>query len=334
MSVSRSTRHIPLPQDQQIPEYYQSMPGQWSELDTSAYPSTFVGVNHPYCTEPMVPSSVLTPTSLPDSSYQSSPALGQHSPQCSSLEYQYGVNEPLPQPQGLGINVSFPTEFPQSTAPAPGYMYAATEEMGYGMHHITPSMSPHAPALKRMRYTPPTPSSRDAPVNIMPHPQGVQQIELERQRSHASPQPHQRPRARGRGRRDPQAEEEDAFVERLREQNLSWRTVREMFRRQFNKDASEARLQMRLLRRRKDRLARWEENDVQLLVCAHETWETEKFSFLAEKMIELGASKMYTPEQCKAQLRLLETKQQWRDRGGTSPSAISDPPLSPPNSQK
>jgi hypothetical protein len=35
-----------------------------------------------------------------------------------------------------------------------------------------------------------------------------------------------------------------------------------MFREKFNKDASEARLQMRMLRRRKERLTRWDENDV------------------------------------------------------------------------
>lgn len=74
----------------------------------------------------------------------------------------------------------------------------------------------------------------------------------------------QRPRAPGRGRKDPQAEEEDLYVEQLREQNFAWKAIREMFRQRFQKDASEARLQMRLLRRRKERLARWDENDVSM----------------------------------------------------------------------
>jgi hypothetical protein len=41
-----------------------------------------------------------------------------------------------------------------------------------------------------------------------------------------------------------------------------------MFREKFNKDASEARLQMRMLRRRKERLARWDENDVSMCVMS------------------------------------------------------------------
>ncbi|GAB1211433.1 hypothetical protein ATERTT37_000547 [Aspergillus terreus] len=104
-----------------------------------------------------------------------------------------------------------------------------------------------------------------------------------------------RPRAPGRGRRDPQAEEEDAFVERLREQNLAWKVIREMFRETFHKDATEARLQMRLLRRRKERLARWDESDVstyatltslvqiQLLIRARDYWEHEKYNLIAQK---------------------------------------------------
>lgn len=72
----------------------------------------------------------------------------------------------------------------------------------------------------------------------------------------------QKGRGYGRGRRDPQAEEEDAFVENLREQNVAWKVVRDEFQKTFNKETSEARLQMRLLRRRKERLTRWDENDV------------------------------------------------------------------------
>lgn len=54
-------------------------------------------------------------------------------------------------------------------------------------------------------------------------------------------------------------------MEGLRQQNLAWKVVREMFRQRFNKDASEARLQMRLLRRRKERLARRDDHDVSML---------------------------------------------------------------------
>ena len=73
-----------------------------------------------------------------------------------------------------------------------------------------------------------------------------------------------KPRAPGRGRRDPQAEEEDAFVENLRNDNVAWKKVREEFQERFHKDASEARLQMRLLRRQRERLTRWDSSDVSM----------------------------------------------------------------------
>lgn len=92
----------------------------------------------------------------------------------------------------------------------------------------------------------------------------MQRLEQERRRGQTEAHAHQQPRAPGRGRKDPQAEEEDAYVEGLRERNLAWKVVREMFRERFQKDASEARLQMRLLRRRKERFARWDESDVSM----------------------------------------------------------------------
>lgn len=115
-----------------------------------------------------------------------------------------------------------------------------------------------------MRRTTSQTPSRDTPIDILPHPEGVQRMERELHTARHTPLPHPRPRAPGRGRRDPRAEAEDAFVEGLRQQNLAWKFVREMFRQRFNKDASEARLQMRLLRRRKERLARWDDNDVSM----------------------------------------------------------------------
>jgi hypothetical protein len=137
--------------------------------------------------------------------------------------------------------------------------------MGY-----TPNMSPLAPAPKRMKRTSSdmrTPS-RDTrtPLSILPDPEGVER--LERERSQSTPAPAlmpPKPRAPGRGRRDPNAEEEDAFVEALREQNVSWKRVRQMFFERFNQDASEARLQMRLNRRLKlKQHARWDEKDVSM----------------------------------------------------------------------
>lgn len=46
-------------------------------------------------------------------------------------------------------------------------------------------------------------------------------------------------------------------------------------------------------------------------------------------MKELGSAKEYTPEQCRAQLRLLEAKQARQEMGSVSPSAVSDPPHTP-----
>lgn len=57
-------------------------------------------------------------------------------------------------------------------------------------------------------------------------------------------------------RQDPQAEEEDEFIDNLRQQNVSWKKIRERFRKEFGKDATEPRLQMRLLRRNKESRAR------------------------------------------------------------------------------
>ena len=50
-------------------------------------------------------------------------------------------------------------------------------------------------------------------------------------------------------------------------------------------------------------------------------------------MKELGATKDYTPDQCKAQLRHLEAKQRHANSGSASPSVISDQgesPINPP----
>lgn len=221
----------------------------------------------PYCTEPMVPHpAILTPISLPDNSFHPSPALSHHSQEYPSQEYSYGINNPA-QPQGLGITAQFPSEYPRTSAPVANYAYAPSDPhytVGY-----TPNMSPAAPAPKRMKRTSSdmrTPS-RDTrtPLSILPDPEGVER--LERERSQSTPAPAlmpPKPRAPGRGRRDPNAEEEDAFVEELREQNISWKAIRAKYYERFKKDATEARLQMRLHRRQANRQARWEEHDVSM----------------------------------------------------------------------
>lgn len=220
--------------------------------------SPYVSANRPYCTTAFPATSILTPVSLPDSAFaptRPSPVLSHH-----SQEYQHSLNDSAP-PHGLGIAAPFPGNYPRSVSTAIRYpsedMYRSTDA----------ALSPHQRPAKRTRrfHKQPAPM-RENPVSILPHPEGLQRLEQERRRGQAEAHAHQRPRAPGRGRKDPQAEEEDAYVESLREQNLAWKVIREMFRERFNKDASEARLQMRLLRRRKERLARWDESDVSM--CA------------------------------------------------------------------
>lgn len=225
-----------------------------------------MGINSSFCTEPLVPPSILTPTSLPDSSFRPSPVLSHHhdSQDYASQEYRYSIGHSIA-PQGLGISAPFPSDFPRTTAPSSSYVYAP-DDLQFPLG--TTPISPQGPPPKRMKRTSSqsqTPS-RDAPVNILPHPDGIERIERERQ-NHLRPPAilHPRPRAPGRGRRDPQAEEEDAFVEDLRKKNTSWRVIRELFREKYDKDATEARLQMRLKRRRGKPMTNWEENDVSTL---------------------------------------------------------------------
>lgn len=222
--------------------------------------SSYMSTNNPYTTFP-TSTSILTPISLPDSSFantRTSPVLSHH-----SQEYQQSLNDSVHQHHGLGITAAFPGDYPRTVTAGLGY---PSEDMEIGPGDT--SLSPQQPPPKRQRRTHRHPHTRDAPVNILPDPEGLQRLEQERQRrGQAEIQTYQRPRAPGRGRKDPQAEEEDVYVERLRERNLAWRVIREMFRERFQKDASEARLQMRLLRRRKERLARWDESDVSM--CGH-----------------------------------------------------------------
>ncbi|KAJ5888227.1 hypothetical protein N7495_008268 [Penicillium taxi] len=317
--------------EENISEFYDydSLEPEWPGVETDAFS---MGLNPSYCgVDPMVPPDILTPISLPDSSFRPSPALSQQG--YVQQDFGYGIGDSIPN-HGLGITGLFPVGFPQSSStPSANYAYGQ-DEFHYTINDSS-RPSPQIPAAKRIKHTPSTQSrtqtsAREPLVNIAPDPEGVQRMEYERLNPKSPPLPiHPRPRAPGRGRRDPQAEEEDAFVENLRQQNVAWKHVREMFLERFKRDASEARLQMRLLRRRKERLERWEDHDIQLLVTAHNIWEEEKYRFLANKMKELGSSEDYSPEQCKAQLRLMETKRNRRELGIASPSAMSDPSNSP-----
>ncbi|KAJ5514429.1 hypothetical protein N7463_003981 [Penicillium fimorum] len=299
-----------IPCSDEMSEYYEGIPAHWPGIQATPY----VGANSPYCTEPLAPSSILTPISLPDSSFRLSPTISHHSLGYGTQEYQYGMHDPMTAPLGLGISAPFPSDFP-------------------GLRHpilLTSKRARHASADTPSREQP-----SNTPVSIAPNPEGL--LRMEQDRHHIQPSPHILPRVRapGRGRRDPQAEDEDAFVEELRDRQTAWKVVRQEFQERFNKDASEARLQMRLHRRLRERMVRWEESDIKLLIHAHGIWAKDKFHFLSDKMKELGGTRMYSPDQCRTQLRLLDTKKQYRDRLSESPSAMSDPaPVTPTVSRK
>lgn len=205
-----------------------------------------IEVNHPYCTEPIVPIGTLTLISLPDSSFQRNPALSHHFQELDPEVYQHGINE--------GIPVTSTSNYPRSLAPSSDLMYA----LDHGI--IQPaSMLPQAPPEKRVHCRSSTLASckLQPPINILPNPEGLRQMELDRLCGQPCPKLPPRPRALWRGRRYPQAEIENAFVEELREQKISWKAVRETFQEHFNKDVSEARLQMRLLRHQREQLKRY-----------------------------------------------------------------------------
>lgn len=240
--------------------YYQALGIEWTGVNTPPYPYT--DINQAYCSAPMAYPDTLTPVSLVDSSVGPSPAISNRSQEIHTQDYRY-VNDPIIQPQGLGISAPFPSEYPRTTAPNQiNYAYAP-DHSHYNLGQ-TPGASPIAPPPKRMKRTPSKTPSRDTPVNILPHPEGMERMERARENRNSQPPPPimpPKPRASGRSRRDPQADEEDAFVENLREKGYAWKIVRDMFCAHFNKDVTEARLQMRL-KRRKNQRNQWDDADV------------------------------------------------------------------------
>ncbi|OJJ51315.1 hypothetical protein ASPZODRAFT_138420 [Penicilliopsis zonata CBS 506.65] len=292
-------------------EFLRDLQTSWGGVPASSY----VGVSLPYCTGAFPSTSVLTPISLPDSSFvnaRPSPVLSHH-----SQDYQFQhINEPAA-PLGLGITAPLPSDFPRTVTAGLSF---SQERIEFASNEIAPEYAQSPPA-KRVKRT----TAREAPISILPHPEGLQRLEQQRRQIQTRKQQTPRPRAPGRNRRDPQAEEEDAFVENLREQNKAWKVIREMFCEKFKKDATEARLQMRMLRRRKDREARWDEHDTRVLMEARDYWESEKYEFIAQKMRNLGARQPYTAQQCEAKLRHLDARQN-HERLDVSLPQIHDSP--------
>ncbi|KAL4808917.1 hypothetical protein BDV18DRAFT_133474 [Aspergillus unguis] len=285
-----------------LDEYYEDINTNWT--------GPYAAVSNPYnAPNEYHPSVVLTPISLPDGSYaptRTSPVLSHH-----SQEYQYPVSDSVGH-HGLGITT---TPYPSELTGNPNYGLGIAPS-GYTIRDNT--FSPQ-PAKKRVRRESKQSVQRELPVTILPHPEGVQRLEEQRRQSYADPSTQRR--TSGRGRKDSkQAEEEDDYVEHLRGQGYSWKVVVEMFREKYGTDVSEAGLQMRQSRRRKEReaQARWGKHDVQALLRARQYWEQEKYRFIADKMKEFGATNSFTPEQCEAQLEIIDVqgREQEREREG------------------
>ncbi|RDW57547.1 uncharacterized protein DSM5745_11442 [Aspergillus mulundensis] len=276
-----------------IDEFYGGINPQW--------PSPYGAVSNPYnAPPPYQASAILTPISLPDNSYahtRTSPVLSHH-----SQEYQYPVSDSVAH-HGLGITTPYPSELTRD----PHYGLGIAPS-GYGIREET--LSPQ-PSQRRARRESRPSVTRDPPVTILPHPEGLQRLEEQQRQSLAGPSI-EPARASGRGRRNQQAEEEDAYVYNLRQQKLAWRVIRDMYRERYNKDATEARLQMRQ-RRRRERMARWDDHDVRILLQARDFWEQEKYKLIAQKMSELGANTTYTAEQCEAQLENIQAQERERE---------------------
>lgn len=201
--------------------------------------------------------AALTPMSLADGSFtqtRPSPVASHH-----SQEYQFNVGVSVPT-HGLGITAPSATDFPQAMYHELGY---AAESMGYGITETPRSRL--SPAKRSRRLTRRTAPARSGTVHIWPHPDGAQRFEQERQQNQTNNQVSTRLPSSGWGRRDPHREEELDFVDKLRDEGHSWKIISQLYSERFKKPCTSAQLQMRRTRRR-ERSARWDENDVSMCV--------------------------------------------------------------------
>jgi hypothetical protein len=78
--------------------------------------------------------------------------------------------------------------------------------------------------------------------------------------------------------------EEDTFLLRLKDQEqLTWKEIALRFHNEMGKTYQIPALQMRLKRLR-ERLRVWTDNDVQALRLAHDYWQNQKFEIIAAKV--------------------------------------------------
>lgn len=213
------------------------------------------------------PGTVFTPISLPDGTFTHARQSPVPVPSHDSPAYHLNVDASVPPPQGLGITAPFSSGFPPAMAPSLDYPPEDTTEYEYNIPEAAQAAEPE-PARRSRRTTQRNTPMRGAPVSILPHPEGLQRLEQERQQSQSQlgSQIQQQVPPSGRGRRDPQRDEEHEFVNRLRDEGISWKVIAQMFSEKFNKPSTPAQLQMRRTRQR-ERPARWDENDVSMCVA-------------------------------------------------------------------
>ena len=121
---------------------------------------------------------------------------------------------------------------------------------------------------------------------ILPHPAGVRQLQA--QKRAASEDEWESPISKRKRSfpSSPQVEmtEEDNFLLHLKDdQNLTWKEIASRFQNEMGKQFQVPALQMRLKRLR-ERMRTWTENDIQALRMAHHYWLSQKFEIIASKV--------------------------------------------------
>jgi hypothetical protein len=121
---------------------------------------------------------------------------------------------------------------------------------------------------------------------ILPNPVGLRQLQA--QKRAASEDEWESPISKRKRSipPSPQVEmtEEDTFLLRLKDdENLTWKEIATRFQNEMGKQFQVPALQMRLKRLR-ERMRTWTENDIQALRLAHEYWLTQKFEIIAAKV--------------------------------------------------
>ncbi|ORY08068.1 hypothetical protein BCR34DRAFT_14992 [Clohesyomyces aquaticus] len=92
-------------------------------------------------------------------------------------------------------------------------------------------------------------------------------------------------------------EEERLLLQLKDEENMPWKDIQARVESDLGRRYEVPALQMKLKRLR-ERMRVWTENDVRALRAAHDYWAQSKFEIISQKMLEFGASEKWTKQQC------------------------------------